>query len=238
MFKKLIPPVVAGPMRHLLELRSVSMSQVGQDYWVYGSAFNEMENGFFLDIGAHDGIFLSNTYLLEKRYHWTGICIEGNPYTFAALARSRKCRCLNNCVSEKEGTVAFALRSVKSGIIAPDCDNASKGNNLSIEVETTRIETLLRQEAAPSVIDYLSIDIEGGEECALLAFPFEDYTFNCMTIERPTARLRELLSRQGYLLVYEIPDLDCFYVHRTFKDRFRRNLIDFGLKKHLSIRWR
>lgn len=41
-----------------------------------------LRGGFFLDIGAHDGIELSNTYVLEKKYNWSGICVEANPYSF------------------------------------------------------------------------------------------------------------------------------------------------------------
>ena len=38
-----------------------SYSQIGQDLWVLETLKNK-KNGYFLDIGAHDGIYLSNTY--------------------------------------------------------------------------------------------------------------------------------------------------------------------------------
>ena len=34
------------------------------------------KEGFFLGIGVHDGINISNTYLLEAKYNWQGICVE------------------------------------------------------------------------------------------------------------------------------------------------------------------
>jgi len=86
-------------------LSLLGTSQAGQDYWVYGEVFNEKRNGFFLDIGAHDGIYLSNTLLLEKRYGWNGICIEGNPDTFVDLQQNRQAVCINTCVDRIEGTV-------------------------------------------------------------------------------------------------------------------------------------
>jgi DNA-directed RNA polymerase subunit E'/Rpb7 len=45
---------------------ALSYSQAGQDVWVYGEVFNQSRCGFFVDLGAFDGVFLSNTYLLEK----------------------------------------------------------------------------------------------------------------------------------------------------------------------------
>ena len=48
------------------------------------------KNGFFIDIGAHDGISLSNTYLLEQEYGWKGICIEPNPSVFKKLCKNRE----------------------------------------------------------------------------------------------------------------------------------------------------
>ena len=47
--------------KHLL-----TASQAGQDFWIYGEAFNEKKFGYFLDIGAHDGFTGNNTYLLES----------------------------------------------------------------------------------------------------------------------------------------------------------------------------
>ena len=40
--------------------------------------FKNHDGGFFVDVGAHDGIRLSNTYALAL-VGWTGICIEAHP---------------------------------------------------------------------------------------------------------------------------------------------------------------
>ncbi len=46
----------------------MSYSQLGQDLEVL-KFYNEKKDGFFIEIGASDGIELSNTYLLEKMYN-------------------------------------------------------------------------------------------------------------------------------------------------------------------------
>lgn len=60
-------------------------SQAGQDKWVLEKIGNE---GFFVDVGAYDGIESSNTYALELA-GWKGICIEPNPQAFANLENNR-----------------------------------------------------------------------------------------------------------------------------------------------------
>lgn len=90
---------------------------------------------------------------------------------------------------------------------------------------------------APRTIDYLSVDIEGAEDRALLGFPFEQFTFNCLTVERPSTPLRERLRAAGYLLIKEIPELDCFYIHRSFEPTYARNVHAFGAKRFLRRRW-
>lgn len=213
------------------------MSQAGQDHWVYGEAFNERKNGFFLDVGAHDGVSLSNTFILEKRYKWNGICIEANPKTFIALKASRDSKCINACIDKQSGSVRFVINAMIGGILSKDCDNHRVNNNEIIEINTVPLQQLLIQEKAPSVIDYLSIDIEGAEDRALLEFDFDAYRFNCITIERPSKQLRKLLMDKGYLIIKEIPGLDCFYIHADFKRDYFRNLLDFGNKKFHSKRW-
>ena len=61
-------------------------SQVGQDEWVV-SFFSSKGDGYFLDIGAHNGVDLSNTYYLEKELQWNGICVEADPYIFEDLRK-------------------------------------------------------------------------------------------------------------------------------------------------------
>lgn len=245
-FIKKITPFTIRKFRNYLLLQkikkkekaSISMSQAGQDFWVYGEVFNEMKNGIFLDIGAHNGVDLSNTYILEKRYDWNGICVEGNPKTFTDLKSNRNCRCINKCVDKQSGSVKFALDGVMGGIVDSDCDNTSDKGRNTIEVNAIQLLELLKEENAPQIIDYLSIDIEGAEDRALLKFNFKEYTFNCITIERPSQGLREVLSRNGYILIKEIPGLDCHYIHSSFIDKYKSNLLDFGEKKFLTKRWK
>ena len=212
-------------------INTVSLSQGGQDYWVYGEVFNEAE-GFFLDVGAYDGVLFSNTFILEKRYNWKGICIEANPKTYEKLVSNRQCRCIEACIDEVEGEVEFSANHLMGGIVAEDCDNSDSEGDF-IRVKALRLDQILKDEGAPNVIDYLSIDIEGAEDRALLTFPFDDYQFNCITIERPSDSLRKVLSKNGYILIKDMPDLDVFYIHESFVSRYIKNQDQFGLKRFL-----
>ena len=50
-------------------------SQFYQDVFVL-AMLQGKTNGTFLDIGAGHPYFMSNTYLLEKQFNWSGICID------------------------------------------------------------------------------------------------------------------------------------------------------------------
>jgi FkbM family methyltransferase len=206
-------------------------SQAGQDYWVYGEVFNEMREGFFVDVGAHDGVYLSNTYLLEKRYHWKGICVEANRGTFESLKVARSATCINACVDSGVRSVQFNENSVLGGIIGSDCDNISADSAFVVQIETQTLDAILRSCNAPKEIDYLSIDIEGAEDRALLTFPFNDFMFRSITIERPSLKLRSVLQENGYVLIKEVPGLDCFYIHSTWQSNYHRNTVLFHEKK-------
>lgn len=45
--------------------------QYAQDLLLNEVLFKGKQNGFFLDIGAHDGITLSNSCFFEKEMGWT-----------------------------------------------------------------------------------------------------------------------------------------------------------------------
>ena len=89
---------------------------------------------------------------------------------------------------------------------------------------------------APTEIDYLSIDIEGAEERVLKDFSFTKYKIKCITIERPTDLLMDILSRNGFVLIKEIPGLDCFYLHKDLIDRHVANICSFYDKSLIAFR--
>ena len=98
MLKKLVPEILKAPLMAYFHSMRVSRSQAGQDLWVFGEVFDGKSNGFFLDTGAHDGIEISNSYTLEKRYDWKRICIEANPDSFEQLLQNRRASCVNVCL--------------------------------------------------------------------------------------------------------------------------------------------
>ena len=214
--------------------RRTFMGGLGQDFWVYGEAFNGARGGFFLDIGAHDGIELSNTFLLERRFGWKGICIEANPTTFRLLKRNRRALCLNLCLDAQEGVVDFAPRETLGGIVAGDTDNQLASTSDTIQLPTTTLTRALAIAAAPHEMDYLSLDVEGAEDRVLLNFDFAKYRFNCMTIERPSAKLVCLLQEQQYTQIRNLPGFDGFFVHESFVNQYKRNLLAFYSR---NLRW-
>ncbi|MEM7270742.1 MAG: FkbM family methyltransferase [Pseudomonadota bacterium] len=204
-------------------------SQTGQDLWVIGEVFNCAINGYFLDIGAHDGVNISNTYLLEKNHGWQGLLIEANPNTFKSLEANRSSKAVNTCLDYKEGEVEFALQDVvvNGGIVDPTLDNASAEGAEVIKVKTRRLEDVLEECGAPANIHYMSIDVEGAEARILLDFNFEKYSFACMTIERPSLLLRQRLADLGYVLVREVPGQDCFYIHGNLAKNYLNTSVQF-----------
>jgi FkbM family methyltransferase len=200
-------------------------SQKGQDAWVL-RVLRFKRNGFFVDLAATDGRTHSNSYVLERLFRWRGICIEPNPRYHDAL-RSRCCHVEHSVIDSTDGVVPFRVdNGFLGGIVADDTDNspAIRGEQMAaatiLDLPARPLIHVLDQHHAPRVIDYLSLDVEGAEERVLLNFPFDRYTFRCMTIERPTPALNQRLFAAGYVFVKNHL-FDTFYVHASLSNRVR-----------------
>lgn len=228
---QLLPAKIAWSLRRYRISRRRSISQIGQDFWVGGEAFNEMKGGYFVDVGAADGYTISNTYLLESRYNWTGLCVEANPDFIERLKACRRALCVHACLDGASGAVTFAKDGLFGGVVTPDSTAKSATAAEQIPMQTKTLLEVLDSALAPREIDYLSIDVEGAEERVLAGFDFGKYTFRCATIERPSTGLRQLLADNRYELVKNVPGLDAFYVHRSFMDQYVRNAMAFWSKR-------
>ena len=73
---------------HKTKYLQMFKSQYGQDQFV-DTWCNSREGGVFVDVGAHDGVTLSNTWFFENVRKWTGLCIEPIPEIFNQLKENR-----------------------------------------------------------------------------------------------------------------------------------------------------
>lgn len=71
-------------------------------------------NGFFVEFGATNRIDLSNTYLLEREFGWSGIVSEPARGWHKDLKRNRRCHIETNCIWS-ESNVALKFNETNDG---------------------------------------------------------------------------------------------------------------------------
>lgn len=143
-------------------------SQFGQDKYIIEQLFNFKKNGYFIEIGTGDGIHISNTYTFEKYLNWDGICVECNPYIIEKLKRNRKCIIETSPVTDLQKEVIFNAipdigyyNSYFSSIYS--VSDSYINDVKKIKLVSMTLSQLFNKYDCPSIIDYLSIDTEGGE---------------------------------------------------------------------------
>ena len=92
-------------------LRQGYQSQMGQDMFLNRWFFKDRVPGFFVDVGAYDGVSGSNTFYFEKRLGWKGVAFEPNPSAFEVLRATRSCRLIQGCAYHRDGQVPFLALS-------------------------------------------------------------------------------------------------------------------------------
>lgn len=161
-------------------------SQIGQDLWVLKNT-NNKTGGFFVEAGACDGVFLSNTLLLERNYGWTGICAEPNPHYYNNLCKNRKCFVTDLCLYSESGKeLMFSFDEGYGGVIDHFMEPSRQNRRLSANkniVKTISLNDLLEKFNAPLEIDYISLDTEGTELEILNTFNFDKYNVKMFTVE-------------------------------------------------------
>lgn len=192
--------------------KKLSKAQLGQDLFALMES-KLKKNGYFVEFGATDGVSLSNTYLLEKEFNWTGILAEPSICWHDQLVLNRKSIIDKRCVWKKSGEelsfieVDNAVLSTIKGFGENDAHSVRRKNNKSYVVESISLNDLLDYHKAPKIIDFLSVDTEGSELVILEAFDFSKYKFRTITIEHNFSKNRidiyNLLTNAGYERVFE-----------------------------------
>ncbi len=200
-----------------------STSQINQDLFVLNQ-LNMKKKGYFVEIGAANGVYLSNTFILENIFNWDGLLVEPAITWHKDLKEMRKCNIDFRCVLDESGryvTFTEANDSEFSTIEmfkSNDLHKNKRKNNISnYEVETVSLEQLLIDHNSPKNIDYLSIDTEGSEYAILKNFDFSKFNIGCITIEHNNTENKKLIDetilRNGFKKVFEeLSQFESWYI--------------------------
>lgn len=183
-------------------------TQLNQD--IFALLINGFKRGYFLEIGANDGFTLSNTVYLERNFNWNGILVEANPKYYNSL-KNRNSIIVNKAIAESNGIFQFTDAGLYGGIseTLDDTHSDITGKSAVINVEGCRLDDILDENHAPKLIDFISIDVEGGEYSILKQLcESKNYRVKCGCVEHnyrdsDQSRFKELLESAGYSIFWE-----------------------------------
>tara|TARA_B100000242_G_scaffold161254_1_gene115134 strand:+ start:6324 stop:7001 length:678 start_codon:yes stop_codon:yes gene_type:complete len=187
--------------------------------------------GFFIEIGANDGIHQSNTFYLEKKKKWSGLLVEPGMKAFASLIKNRSDQNIfinAACVPfyyEKE-FVEFNDYYLMGYIEDINTDNNTiehkkfseeyigktdlKYSKYNVPAKT--LNSILLENNAPKNIDFFSLDVEGEELSVLEGLDFSIFKIKYIFIEsRDKKRTIDFLVDKNYEL---IEDFNSNYLFR------------------------
>ena len=154
---------------------------------------SQKRNGFFVECGAVDGVFLSNTLFFELQRSWTGLLIEPNPKYFQQILHTnRNAYASKSCLSTRNSTqeVTFQPLETWGGVVGemtdPHVDMLHKlpfyktTNNITAQCFT--LYSLLLA-IGQTEVDYFSLDVEGPELKILQTIPFDQVKIYMISIE-------------------------------------------------------
>jgi len=196
---------------------------------------NFKQQGYFVEFGACDGIYLSNTYLLEKIYKWNGILAEPTRKYHDLLAENRICSVDHRAVyTHSNDHIEFrevsGIEEVSGINETLPLDSFRKDRDRNFEIynaETISLEDLLRFHNAPHHIDYLSVDTEGSEFEILSNFTFENYLIDIITVEHnfleeKRSSIKNYLLSKNYVQIFSHrSEWDDWYISKEFLKRLK-----------------
>lgn len=146
-----------------------------QDEWVI-EMFGGMTGGSFIEIGANDGLYHSNTFALEDSFDWSGTLVEADEANFKECKTNRGTvgnQFMHTCVGAMQGTGRFFHDGPRSGLslyLHKDFKRRLVPNAVTSQQSVTTLAQLLDEIKAPRVVNYLSLGVEGAELSILEAY--------------------------------------------------------------------
>ncbi len=186
------------------------------------------KNGFYVEIGAYDGVTQSNTLYFEKNNNWKGILIEPSKEKFKKCVkyRSKKNKFFNNaCVSfsfkDKKLELTYSgLKTFSKKFLSdklqkeyrqlPEIFIGEKVHNYKILAKP--MNSILIKSKAPKLMDLLSLDTEGSELEILGGINFNIFNFRYILVETNYFnKVKKFLKDKNYKFIKKFNENDYFF---------------------------
>ncbi len=185
-------------------------------------------NGYFIEIGAHDGIHNSNTLYLEKHKGWNGVLIEPSTYyNFLIKNRSPKNKFFNNGCSEFNNEIETVLSgsgdySICKNLVDEEFlewhykKRVEAKNKLSeTKIKLRTLNSILLESKSPEIIDFFSLDVEGMEINVLKGINFQSFNFKYLLVECANKKkfdsINSFLIKKNYTHIDKLTEWDYLF---------------------------
>lgn len=200
--------------------------QISNLAYLYSHFLGERESGVFVEVGANDGVFVSNSWGLAAR-NWKGVMVEPVPNLAEACRRNHR---THPGVIVVETAIGDGSQSEVTLSLAGAYTTASPGQNREygsiewssyeqtgreITVPVQTLDDLLESSDLAPGFDVLVVDVEGYEAAVFSGFDVGKWRPKMMIIELADthpqfsatrdadASLGRDLSSSGYVIVYK-----------------------------------
>lgn len=178
-------------MRNYGMVDAMYYSQFGEDKILY-EIFGRKSTGLCIEIGANDGVTDSTTYFFEK-IGWDCILIEPNPDLCSHIRQMRNALLFECAASNRAGNAILyvAEGTERSHGVSTICSDKKSQDRIAsygftarpVEVVTRTLDSVLDESKIFSMIDFISIDVEGHELDVLKGFSIGKWMPKVIVVE-------------------------------------------------------
>jgi FkbM family methyltransferase len=170
-------------------------AQFGEDR-LLAEYFGKKSQGFFVEVGAYNGVDFSNSYYFEQ-LGWHGVLVEPDPEMSERCRQSRKHSQVVECAVVGNGCPPVVTFDVIDGWKAlsalsfrAQIDSEKVPPELTPRKITVAAKTLdqILDECCAGEIDFVTIDVEGDEWGVLQGFTIDRWQPQIVILERHSAR--------------------------------------------------
>lgn len=231
--KQIAPPFLWGIGTHFKKFKNRNKKNYfsihGLDQKI--ESYLPQNNGYYVELGANDGVSQSNTLYFERYKNWKGVLVESTPHNYLKCLSNRSkdnyIAC-NACVSfdYKDRFVEILFSNLMTSFLGLESDiqdpisHANAGTQFlggeervfSFGAVAKTLNQILTEANAPQRIDFLSLDVEGVEIEVLKGVDHSHFRFQYLCIEcQDLEKLKSYLQQYDYELIEQLSYHDYFF---------------------------